>query len=306
MMMDYCHEVLLIYVFSYTYRGGSLVSSNNLVLNRLFTRYIFEDLISSCKNNTYCTVVQRYIKGNTAANNRELISKIYKYMLKNYRNEYFYKNTLLNKLLLGRHSLNTTTALTQVPIGKSKADFVMINGKAVVYEIKTELDSFERLNSQLADYYKAFNHVCVVTCERNYEKLSGILKDTPVGICILSNRNTLQFRKEPQENNGNLNYEALFKVLHRHEFENIILNYYGKLPETTPVFFYDECFSLFSKIALEEVYLMVLKMLKRRNQIIKKYFCCVPYELKSLMYFYNATENDYIKLGNFLNGEYRG
>lgn len=282
------------------------MSSNNLVLNKLFTQYIFEDLVANHTNNTYCAVIQRYLKDDTAENNGELISKIYKYMAQNYRNEYFYQNTLLNKLLLGRHSLNTTTALTQVSIGKSKADFVMINGKAMVYEIKTELDSFERLETQLSDYYKAFNHVCVVTCEENYSKISSLLSDTPVGICILSNKNTLQFKKEPQESNSFLTYEALFKVLRKREFESIILEYYSKLPETTPVFFYDECFEWFSRIPLEKAYLMVLRQLKKRNRIVKEYFSNVPYELKSLMYFNNATQNDYIKLGNFLNEKYRG
>ena len=90
--------------------------------------------------------------------------------LKN-RNEYYYKITLLNKLLLGIHSVNTTTALTEFPIAKSKADFVLINGKAVVYEIKTELDNLERLESQISDYYKAFDHVAVVTCIENVENV---------------------------------------------------------------------------------------------------------------------------------------
>ena len=144
------------------------MSSNNLVLNRFFTKYVFDDLVTNHTNNTYCTVVKRYFRDEYSRNNGEIISKIYKYMSKNYRNEYFYQNTMLHKLLLGKHSLNTTTALTQIPIGKSKADFIMINGKAVVYEIKTELDSFERLDTQLNDYFKAFNHVCVVTCEDDY------------------------------------------------------------------------------------------------------------------------------------------
>lgn len=46
---------------------------------------------------------------------------------------------------------NTTTALTEIAIAKSKADFVLINGKAVVYEIKTELDNLERLSAQVDD-----------------------------------------------------------------------------------------------------------------------------------------------------------
>lgn len=287
-------------------KGGACVGGNNLVLNRFFTQYVFNDLVVNHMNGTYCTVVKRYLKDEQVEKNGEIISQIYKYMSKNYRNEYFYQNTLLNKLLLGRHSLNTTTALTQIPIGKSKADFIMINGKAVVYEIKTELDSFDRLNSQLNDYFKAFNHVCVVTGENNYEKLSILLENTPVGICILSNRNTLQFRKEPAENNDNLSHEVLFKVLRKKEFEEIIKIQYGNLPNTTPAFHYDECFKLFSEIPMPILYPMVLRQLKRRNRIIKEFYANVPFELKSLMYFYNAKEKDYVDLQHFLNETYRG
>lgn len=227
-------------------------------------------------------------------------------MSKNYRNEYFYQNTMLNKLLLGKHSLNTTTALTQIPIGKSKADFIMINGKAVVYEIKTELDSFERLETQLNDYFKAFNHVCVVTCESSFGKISKLLENTPVGICILTNRNTLRFPKEPEESNDKLSHEVLFKILHKKEFEEILNIHYGSLPKATQVFYYDECLRLFSSIPISTLYPMVLVQLKKRNHIIKEYYQNVPYELKSLLYFYNAKEKDYLKLSHFLNDKYRG
>lgn len=63
-------------------------------------------------------------------------------MDKEYRNEYFYKNTIFNQLLVQKHDLYNTAALTELPIADSKADFVMINGKGVVYEIKTDLDNF--------------------------------------------------------------------------------------------------------------------------------------------------------------------
>lgn len=282
------------------------MSSNNLILNRLFTQYVFHDLVTNYRNNTYSAIVKQYIKDSKAESNSEIIRKIYKYMSKNYRNEYFYQNTMLNKLLLGRHSLNTTTALTQIPIGKSKADFIIVNGKAIVYEIKTELDSFERLSSQLEDYYKAFNHVCVVTCKSNFEKINKLLEDSPVGICILSDKNTLQFPKKPIEYNSKLSYEALFKIMRKGEFEEIIYSYYKGLPEVTPVFYYDECFKLFSGIPMPVLYQRVLIQLKKRNPIIKEYYDNIPYELKSLMYFYNATKKDYLNLFHFLNQKYRG
>lgn len=101
-------------------------TSNNIILNRFFTQSIFMDLINSKENSLYDTCVYRYLNDVDSLENNQLVNKVSEYMKKKYRNEYFYKNTLLNKLLLGRHSLNTTTALSEVPINKSKADFILI------------------------------------------------------------------------------------------------------------------------------------------------------------------------------------
>lgn len=279
------------------------MKENNVILNKVFTQYVLKDLIEKCKNEIYDTTINKFLDI-SEEKNQILIKKLYEYMGKNYRNEYFYQNTLLNKLLLGKHSLNTTTALTQIPIAKSKADFILINGKAVVYEIKTELDTFERLKTQLKDYYKAFDHVCVVTCENNYKKLEKLLENTPVGIYILTNRNTLKFKKEPIKNIEQLEHKSIFKILHKKEYENILLEYFQYLPNTTPVFYYRECYNLFSKIPLEEAYNIFLKQLKNRNKIKKDDFIKVPYELKSLLYFYNPSNEDYLKLDKFLRQEY--
>ena len=278
--------------------------NSNMILNRLFTQYNFDDLIQGQKNDVYISVIKRFVQDPLSKNNGEIISEIYSYMSKNYRNEYFYQNTLLNKLLLGRHSINTTTALTQIPINKSIADFILINGKAVVYEIKTELDNFERLKNQINDYYKAFSHVCVVTCEEYYKKLIKILKNTNVGICILTNKNTLRFEKEPVADFSNITHKHLFKVLHKKEFEDILLEIFKKLPQATPAFYYDECYNWFESIPIMDAYKETLIQLKKRNKITKEEFNRVPYELKSLMYFNSNYDNDYKKLELFLNKMY--
>ena len=278
--------------------------NSNMILNRLFTQYNFDDLIQGQKNDVYISVIKRFVQDPLSKNNGEIISEIYSYMSKNYRNEYFYQNTLLNKLLLGRHSINTTTALTQIPINKSKADFILINGKAVVYEINTELDNFERLKNQINDYYKAFSHVCVVTCEEYYKKLIKILKNTNVGICILTNKNTLRFEKEPVADFSNITHKHLFKVLHKKEFEDILLEIFKKLPQATPAFYYDECYNWFESIPIMDAYKETLIQLKKRNKITKEEFNRVPYELKSLMYFNSNYDNDYKKLELFLNKMY--
>lgn len=287
-------------------KGVVVMGKQQSVLNRLFTQYVFDDLMQNHENKVYGAVVKRYVNDAEAKNNGEIISEIYHYMSKQYRNEYFYQNTLINKLLLGRHSINTTTALTQIPIGKSKADFILINGKAVVYEIKTELDNLERLSTQLEDYYKAFNHVCVVTCEENGKKLCELLEGSAVGVYVLTRKNTIRYIKKPICNNNFLQYKEMFKVLHKKEFENILLTYYKKTPECPPVFYYDECFSWFKNIPQDTAYSLYLQQLKKRNKIVAEQFDSVPYELKSLFYFHKQNKTLFNQLTNFLRYKYGG
>lgn len=277
-------------------------------LNRIFTRNMLRHFIDGKVDNVYSSVVRRYISDANQKNNRELISEIYCELKNNYRNEYFYKNTLLNKLLLGVHSVNTTTALTEMPIAKSKADFVLINGKAVVYEIKTELDNLERLNSQIDDYYKAFDHVAVVTYEKNLQQLQKVLDsiDRPIGIYVLRKNGKLGTVRKPERYSDDLDKETIFKLLRKSEYEDIIAKRYGYLPEVTQFKYYSACKNMFLQIPMEESYLLVLRILKRRMQLEKEEFVKIPYELKFLAYFMELTYDDYQKLEVFLERQYGG
>lgn len=277
-------------------------------LNRIFTRNMLRHFIDGKVDNVYSAVVRRYTSKPDQKNNRELISEIYCELKKNYHNEYFYKNTLLNKLLLGVHSVNTTTALTEMAIAKSKADFVLINGKAVVYEIKTELDNLERLNSQIDDYYKAFDHVAVVTYEKNLQQLQKMLDglDKPVGIYVLRKNGKLGTVRKPERYTCDLDKEIIFKLLRKSEYEDIIAQQYGCLPEVTQFKYYSACKKMFLQIPVEESYLLVLRKLKKRMQLEKEEFVKIPYELKFLVYFMELTYDDYQKLEVFLERQYGG
>lgn len=282
------------------------MSTGNNILNRLFTQSIFTRLIDSQTEPTYYAVVKKYTEAPESKCNDELIREIYNLMGKTYRNEYFYKNTILNKLLLGRHSPATTTALAEVPVAKSKADFILINGKAIVYEIKTELDSFERLENQIFDYYKAFEHVCVVTCESNYRSIEKRLKDSPVGICLLTKRNTLCTRKEPIADRTNLDLTVMFKILRKKEYESVLKSYYGELPRVTQFNYFSACMNMFAEMGSERAYESFLMELKKRNKIGATEYATVPYELKYLSYFAAERKNYYPKLNAFLHSKFGG
>lgn len=278
------------------------------MLNRIFTRNTLRQWIGLKAENTYVSVVKRYTEDPENKKNAELISEIYSELNNSYRNEYFYKNTLLNKLLLGVHSVNTTTALTEIPVAKSKADFILINGKAVVYEIKTELDNFERLENQLNDYYKSFNHVAVVTCKDNLKVLMKKIEllQKPIGIYVLQKNGRLSTVRKPKEYNNSLDANIMFKVLRKPEYEAILLKYYGETPNVSQFRYYTECKKMFLDIPILEAYGYVIGQLKKRNKIVKEDFVKVPYELKFLAYFMDLRSEDYSRLSLFLDQRFEG
>lgn len=275
-------------------------NANSILLNRFFTRNTFKEVIDEGESSAYIAAIRRYIVDSANKTNDECISEIYQYLRKEYQNEYYYKNTLLNKLLLGVHSPRTTTALTEVPVAKSKADFILINGKAVVYEIKTALDNFDRLDGQIEDYYKAFSRVVVVTSENNLDEIQQRLQKSPAGICLLTKKGTLSFRKEPDEYRDKLSKPIMFKVLRKNEYEHILLKNFGSLPDVSQFEYYRSCQSLFESLPIDTAYQMFIQTLKLRTKVDIVEYSKVPYELKFLIYFSNYKKSDYVKLNHFL------
>ncbi|HFI0635134.1 TPA: sce7726 family protein [Streptococcus suis] len=269
---------------------------NNYLLNKFFSRSMLSNLLKHSRDEVF----EKFSEENQ--NHLDTIREIYQQLSKSYRNEYFYKNTLLNKLLLGVHSVNTTTALTEIPVGRAKPDFILINGKAIVYEIKTELDNFDRLESQINEYYRAFNHVAIVTYEKNLEnakkKIAEI--DKPVGLYILQRNSKIKTIIKPEEYNLDIERDVLFKILRKVEYENIIKKHFDILPKVSQFDYYGVCKKLTEAIPLEQFYSDFLIELKKRNPIEKILFEEVPYELKFLVYFMNFKTKDYEELKRFL------
>lgn len=229
-----------------------------------------------------------------------MISEIYSVLQTEYRNEYFYKNTILNKLLLGVHKPTTTTALTEVAVGRSKADFVLINGRANVYEIKTQLDNLDRIESQIANYFKAFTCVTVLTCEDHVDALRKRLESSPVGICILTKSGKIRKEKEAHEYTGDLNKDTIFRILRKEEYEELLKKHYGFLPSVSQFDYYKACKRMFCQIAMPDAYTEFVAILKKRGQVNVELYKQIPYELKFLIYFSDFKADDYRKIQYFL------
>ena len=278
------------------------------MINKIFTVPYFDRMISeNSVPESFSKCVKRYIKTEEATIG-EAISEIYHFMDCEYRNEYFYKNTILNQLLIKKHDLYNTAALTELPIGDSKADFIMINGRGVVYEIKTDLDNLLRLENQIKDYYKVFSYVYVVVGNKQLSHVKEFLKDQKVGIYELTASGKLICRKKALCNKENLSYEAMFQVLRKAEFESILLKHFHKLPEVNSFQYYRECRKWLERVNIITLQKDVMKCLKARTLMLveNKLEEKVPYELRFYAYFSKKINSNYQEINTFWNARMEG
>jgi hypothetical protein len=103
-----------------------------------------------------------------------------------------------------------------------------------------------------------------------------------------------------------LENKTIFKILRKNEYENILINNYGKLPTVSQFDYYKECLKQFEKIDIQKVYSLFLIELKKRCCIEKKVFSFLPKSINSLVYFSNIKKPDIEKLSIFFNSIYDG
>lgn len=284
------------------------MANNNTLLNRMFSRKMLSDLIKTNHSDIYTSVISRYIESPESKTNKQLISEIYNILRNDYRNEYFYKNTIINQLLIKVHKIETTIALTEIPVANSIVDILMINGTPKVYEIKTELDNFSKLEGQLFDYFKAFEYVSIVTAESTVEKLQVFLKSLNasflcefVGIYYIDKNSNLQKIQEPHSYKKLLDKHTMFKILRKKEYELILQNQGLSLPNVSQFDYYSECLKMFQSLPLDIAYNDFFKILKSRSIIKQEQIEKIPEELREVVYFSNIKEKEYDKINNFLN-----
>jgi hypothetical protein len=133
-----------------------------------------------------------------------------------YRDEYVYKSAITKNILLGRHSLNTASMLTEVRVDGNKADIVVLNGTSTVYEIKSERDSLVRLPQQLESYRRAFASVNVITSEVHAKRVIEIAP-ADTGVLILNRRGSISEIRKAQSNAERIDPVTLFGVLRINE-----------------------------------------------------------------------------------------
>ena len=271
------------------------------LLNKIFTVPYFDKIINGNDRTSINQYIEKYLEqiDNTRITYGEAIEIMYRQMEEAYRNEYYFKNELLNQLLLNGGNEKDTTAITELPIEKSKADMIFAGENGVVYEIKTDLDDFARLNTQLHDYYMAFPYIYLVVGPKHYKGAKEICQDTTIGIYLLDEAGNLIQKKKAEYNKDEICFDTIFRILRKKEYENIILKNNKTLPDTTDFKYYRVCKEVLRRIDIMEVQKEMVECLgNRRGKMSIEDIKRLPYALKFYGYFTKSV--DYERMKRFL------
>lgn len=238
---------------------------------------------------------------------RQLFESLYALLLHHYRCEYVYKNAIANMILLDRHSPVDSTLLTEFRVGTSKADVVILNGTSSVYEIKTELDSLDRLNDQIGSYQKAFDNIYVVTHESQLKKIQRNLSEE-IGVILLTEEYTLETLREAPSNKHKVEAATVFDCLRQVEYCDVIKDEFGFVPDVPNTRIYAECKPLFSTLDPPTAHDRMVRVLKRRsaNLALKQLVTRAPHSLKFLCLISKLTSKQCSNLSSALDTEVTG
>jgi hypothetical protein len=273
-------------------------------LSRIFSPVVL-DSIANTGGSTYLTEVFKKcgLVGQLPISTpfTTFLELIYNFLIKHYRNEYVYKNAIANKILLGKHSLKTAQMLTEFRAGTCKADVVILNGSATVYEIKSEYDSFKRLEKQIGEYLKVFDQINVITSESQVVKLKSLLP-REIGIQVLTRRHTIKTVRKSNSNLGNINAEVLFDSLRKNEYLTVIKDYYGSIPKLPNTLLFKACKELYCRIPLETMYDHTVRVLRNRgnNALLKDYLQQIPLSLTAYALGIGSKERNFEQFTSLL------
>ena len=248
-------------------------------LARIFSNSVISELVK-CDKPKYIPEILSVSGFNSLLDKnlklKELFNTVYNYLAKSYRNEYIYKNAIANKILLGKHSLNTSFMLTEFRASNCKADAVIINGTSNIYEIKTELDSFERLTRQVEAYKKVFDKINIIVSSNQISKVQETTSDS-IGILELTPRNTIRTVREAASRKHLIDQGVIFDSLRKKEYTSIIQEKFGFLPDVPNTQIYSKCKSLFLKLSPVDAHDAMVKALKTRgNNTLKDFISSIP------------------------------
>lgn len=282
-------------------------ATHTFTLNTFFCKKFLQEAVYTLSESILD--IERFKKiapaGYVPNSNLAAIQYVYSLLKKSHQNEFFFKNTIFNHFVTDDKIKNGTypSIQNEMPVAASITDLIVTEkGKSSeVLEIKSECDSFDRLASQLPDYYKVFRKVSLVTGEKLFKKAKERFGDTQLGLYVIDRNGALFKEREPVERYDLLDKREIFRSLRKTEYLKILNEHYDKLPafKDSPETNYNDLCELFKRLDVQTITNHVDEVMAQRFYRVKD-LIKVPYELRSIYYFGTLTRIERIRLLNFL------
>lgn len=182
------------------------------------------------------------------------------------RDEYIYRSALTHNVLMGTHSLNTACMLTEFRAGSCKADLVILNGTATVYEIKSERDSLVRLANQVENYKRVFAKVFVIASE---DHVAGVLDTVPqdIGVMMLAARYRISTVREAEDRPERICPASVFESLRATEAAAILKSLSIGVPDVPNTQRHTAMRALFADLDPIAIHSAMVKTMKRTRDL---------------------------------------
>lgn len=184
-----------------------------------------------------------------------------------YRDEYIYKAALTRNILLGRHSLQTASMLTEFRVGECKADVAILNGTATVYEIKSERDTLSRLERQVAAYAKVFARVYVIAAESHIDAVLSLVPKN-IGVMRLDRRCHISPIRDAVDRAECTSPAAIFDSVRTDEARRILALKGVRVPPVPNTLLNAALRELFIKLEPREAHEGMVQVLKKTRNLL--------------------------------------
>lgn len=251
--------------------GMSIYSAAQLsALTRLFSAIVFREMAKKGRSGLFrrllgqTDLIERVGPCATVGDTFDSAFNILK--IAGHRDEYIYRAAISQKVLMGTHSLRTASMLNEFRVGSCKADLVILNGTATVYEIKSERDSLARLVNQVENYKRVFAKVNVIASESH---IDGVLNTIPddVGVMCLSKRYRITSVREAADRPERICPVTVFESLRMAEGISILRAMGVAVPEVPNTRKHTAMRDLFAMLDPIAVHAEMVRTLKRTRDL---------------------------------------
>lgn len=272
-------------------------------MTRLFSAAVFREMAKKGRSGLFCRLLEQTglpmcaVSRGTVGDTFDSAFEILK--VEGHRDEYIYRAAISQKVLMGTHSLRTASMLNEFRTGSSKADVVILNGTATVYEIKSERDSLARLANQVENYKRVFARVNVIASEGHIE---GILEKVPedVGVVCLSKRYQISTVREAVDCPERICPVTVFESLRMAESIEILMSMGVTVPVVPNTQRHAALRELFATLDPVELHVEMVRTLKRTRDLapLGDFIDRLPKSLQAAALSVSVRRSDHLKLIN--------